>query len=84
MSSINPVGRSSINPRVTSSINPSVTSNIAGLFIFDLQLNPVGFTVTANDRVSVLYSPSNDFSGVLVFVRQDFRVEFDLSNNWVG
>lgn len=83
-SSINPKVSFSLNPKISSSINPNISSNIKGLYVFDLQLSPVGFTVHANERVDLLFSPSCDFQGVLVQVRDDFRNEFDLSNEWVG
>jgi len=34
--------------------------------------------------VSLLFTPGCDFTGVLVTARNDFRNEFDLSNEWIG
>jgi hypothetical protein len=79
-SSINPSVSSSLNPRVASSINPNISSNIPGLYVFNLDLDPVGFTVTASDRVTLLFTPASDFTGILVAAREDFWNEFDLSN----
>lgn len=83
-SSINPAVSSSLNPAISSSLNPNVSSNIKGLYVFDLRLIPIGFTVNANDRVSLLFTPNCNFQGVLVHARNDFWNEFDLANEWVG
>lgn len=49
-SSINPHLTSSINPKLTSSINPNISSNISSLYLFNLALNKVGFTVSSTSN----------------------------------
>ena len=61
-----------------------MSPDIDGLYVFDLQLVPVGFTVPANDRVSLSFLPDCKFQGVLVNAREDFRNQFDLSNEWIA
>jgi hypothetical protein len=82
--SINPNVATSLNPRVATSRNPNVVSNIDGLYIWDLNLGQVGFTVRANDRVQLLFDASADFTGVLISVRDDYLNEYDLNNEWSG
>lgn len=50
MSSLNPHLTSSINPKLTSSINPNISSNISSLYLFNLALNKVGFTVSSTSN----------------------------------
>ncbi len=82
--SLNPYVSTSLHPRVSTSKNPNVASNIDGLFLWNLELSPVGFTVQANDRVRLIFTPDADFSGVLIEVRDDFWNEYDLDNEWNG
>ena len=59
-------------------------SNIDGLFLWGLDIRPVRFTVQANERIRLIFTPDADFSGVLIQVRENHWNEFDLENEWVG
>lgn len=83
-SSINPSLSSRLNPNLSSSINPNLRSNIAGLYLFNLNRQPVGFTVRASERVNLVFSPECEFQAVLVEAREGFWNIFDLSNEWIG
>jgi hypothetical protein len=69
---------------VASSKNPNVSSNIDGLFLWDLDLKPIGFTVQANDRAHLVFTPNADFNAVLIQVTDDYWNQFDLENEWTG
>jgi hypothetical protein len=83
-SSRNPALTSSLNPKLASSLNPNLTSNIAGLYVFDLNLNPVGFTAEQSEMFWLLFSPDCSFSGVAIRARDGFVNIHDLTNDHVG
>jgi hypothetical protein len=83
-SSLNPAVTSSINPNVRSSKNPNISTNILGLYVFDLNMNAIAFTVPVTDRVFLIFTPGCEFAAIGISARQDFWNIFDLNNEWVG
>lgn len=81
---INPMQNARLNPKINTEINPTANANIKGLYVFDLQRKPTGFTAKANEQVDLLFSRHCEFLGTLIGAHIDVRNEFDLANAWVG
>ena len=65
-SSINPRFNSSLNPRFNSAINLRRNRSFGGPFVYDLNLNQIGYLVRANDDVTLVFDPESELMWVAV------------------
>jgi hypothetical protein len=81
-SQINPTFNSALNPMFNSSINPKRNTLMGGPFLYDLNLNQVGYLVKANERVSLVFDMNGRHLLTAVAHAHGFAV-FDAKNKWL-
>ncbi len=83
-SSKNPMRTSSINPHRTSSINPVRSSSIPGLYMYDLNMTVLGFTVLCAPDFQLIFDTTINFCAVAVQVNEKYCNLHDLQGSWIG
>ena len=83
-SSLNPASNSAINPKYNSAINPKYNSALGGPFLYDLDLNQLGYVVRANDSVSIVFNMEGQWTEFIVQHQNGVSLLFDWNTNWIG
>jgi hypothetical protein len=83
-SSINPKYNSSINPKYNSSINPKYNRAYGGPFVYDLDLNRMGYVVRASDSIELVFGLDSEFTGFAVVANSDVSAVFSPEGEWTG
>ncbi|WP_156035601.1 hypothetical protein [Caulobacter sp. UNC358MFTsu5.1] len=81
-SAINPRLNSSINPRVNSSINPRVNRSFGGPFVYDSDINRLGYVLRVNDKITLAFDEQNSLWRIAVHRGDGFSV-FNDANEYV-
>lgn len=84
-SSINPKFNSSINPKFNSSINPKFNRAYGGPFVYDLELNQIGFLVRSGSSINLVFDPNGSLDSYTVEAGKAGQQNvFDSSGEWIG
>lgn len=78
---INPAWNAQINPKLNPSIHPAQNFNFMGNIIFDLNVEPGGFTADVTNHAKILFDLSGQMVGIAVPNNVGFTV-FDIALNW--
>ena len=81
---INPRSNPTINPRSNRMINPRSNITYSGPFVYNLDLDQIGFGVRANDRILLLFDNDAEFIGFGVLHGGDGYATFDSQSEWTG
>ena len=80
---IDPRRNMMIDPNRNMMIDPRRNRYYGGPYIYDTQLNQVGFVVRANEKVSLLFDPSARFTSFVVRTDSANENIFDIRGGWI-
>lgn len=81
---IDPRRNMMIDPRRNMMIDPRRNSSYGGPFLYDTNLNQVGFIVRADDKVHLIFNKDSTFEGIAVSTDQGNKNIFNKNNEYIG
>lgn len=81
---LNPHINDQLNPNINKFINPKLNRLFAGLFMFDLNIDQIAFTVQADEQVTLFFDNEMNYFGLGVRNRSGGATLFDLEFEWTG